>query len=489
MKIPLAMLNALVARVKILAELDITETRKPQDGRSSLSFNDRKIDLRISVIPTFHGEKIVIRILDLTQARTDLDAIGFDKKELGIFQEAISSPQGIVLVTGPTGSGKTSTLYAALKFIKNEKRNIVTIEDPIEYLIEGINQIQVNPIKDVTFANGLRSILRQDPNVILVGEIRDQETAEIAFRSALTGHLVLSTLHTNSTISAVTRLMDLALEPYLIASSIVVIVAQRLVRKICSSCIEEYTPPPALLERYRAEIQAAHIERFYRGKGCLQCDYTGYLGRIAVFEILKVTDQVRSLIAKKAGEAAIFQEGRKNGMKLLIDSALGKVQEGLTTLDELAKVASRVEVEKEPEPSSARAEGVISEPLRARPCLLVVDDEDDLRKILEKRLMDTGFDVLTAVNGQEAVESAMRSHPDLIIMDVMMPVLDGIQSTRILRSKLETAAIPIIMLTAKRAKEDELEGLEAGADDYISKPYDKDKLLARIKILLKRKAR
>ena len=226
-----------------------------------------------------------MRLLDAKEAKIELDKIGFEQKELSIFTETLNRTDGMILVTGPTGSGKTSTLYAALNYIKSETKNIITIEDPIEYLIDGINQMQINPVKNITFANGLKSILRQDPNVILIGEIRDKETSEIAFRASLTGHIVFSTLHTNSAVSSITRLLDIGLEPYLIASSIILIVAQRLVRIICPYCKEEYTPDNETIDRFRTYIEKFNIKKFYKGKGCEQCLFTGFLGRTAIFEI------------------------------------------------------------------------------------------------------------------------------------------------------------------------------------------------------------
>ncbi len=480
MKVPSNLHAPLVVRIKNLARMDIIETRKPQDGRTSILVNDRKIDLRISTIPTFYGEKVVARLLDAKEAKIELDKIGFPEDELNIFIEAINRPEGMILVTGPTGSGKTSTLYAALNFIKSETTNIITIEDPIEYLIGGLNQIQINPFKNVTFTRGLRNILRQDPDVILVGEIRDKETAEIAFRSSLTGHLVFSTLHTNNSVSSITRLLDIGLEPYLISSTLILIVAQRLVRLICPHCKEEYTPNKKLMDKFRIYIDRFNIEKFYRGKGCEQCGFTGFLGRTAIFETLKITEKLKSLITRKSPEDLIFKEASKSGLRLLAESGMKKVASGRTTLEEVARVAEVVEEEGIPErPGEARE----------NPKILVADDEEENLKILEIRLSNAGYEVIKARDGREAVEYAFKEKPDLIVMDVMMPNMDGFEATKTLRSKLATAAIPILMLTAKRDKESELKGLDVGADDYLTKPFDKDKLLARIRMLLRRSDR
>lgn len=352
MKIQPHLQASLIARIKILANLNISETRKPQDGRVRISVNNRKIDLRISTLPTFYGEKIALRVLDKQVAKTELSQIGLSREELRLLIKSASGSQGMILVTGPTSSGKTSTLYAAISFIhKLGGKNIVTIEDPIEYLLHGINQTQVNPIKDFTFATGLRTIVRQDPNVILVGEIRDAETAKIAFRASLTGHLVLSTLHTNSTIATVTRLLDIGIEPYLISSSLVLIVAQRLVRVVCPKCRQPYSPDEKIMTQFAeyGYMDRFTFKEFYSGKGCKDCDFTGFLGRAAIFEILKVTKGIKYLIARKAPEDEIFKEARKEGLKLLIESGIEKVLQGVTTLEEVARVVSTTDLDNCPD--------------------------------------------------------------------------------------------------------------------------------------------
>lgn len=456
-----------IARIKILSNLDIAETRKSQDGRFSILFDHRKIDLRVSMIPVYHGEKAALRILDPQTERNNLLKLGLEQNELDMLVDSIRRPNGMVLVTGPTGCGKTTTLYAALNFIKSEAKNIVTIEDPIEYLVPGINQTQVNLAKEVTFANALRTILRQDPNVILVGEIRDRETADIAFRASLTGHLVFSTLHTNSAAATITRLLDIGLEPYLIASSVVVIIAQRLIRLICPQCREEYAPAAAIISQFQPYLDRHNIKKFYHGKGCHYCNFTGYFGRTAIFEIMRMGEGIRSLISGNAPQDAILREARDAGLKTLVESGIEKVCAGITTLEEVATV---VYVEKE---STA-------------PKILLVDDEEDVLEALEKQLTVSGYRVLKARNGEESVAQAIRERPDLIIMDIFMPVMNGFEATRLLRQRLTTAVIPVMMLTASALKENELKGFDAGADDYITKPFDYDKLLARIKMLLKR---
>jgi type IV pilus assembly protein PilB len=347
LRVPNKFRTSLVARIKILTDLDITETRKPHDGRTRIVLDKKVINLRISTIPTVYGEKVALRLLDIEQVKLELGSLSFKESDLNTLTEAISRPQGMILVTGPTGSGKTTTLYAALNHIKKcGSKNIVTIEDPIEYVIEGINQMQVNPVKNITFANGLRSILRQDPNVILVGEIRDVEAAEIAFRSALTGHLVLSTLHTNSAVAAITRLMDIGLQPYLIASPITLIMAQRLVRLTCTSCKTEYVPDKVFLQKFKYFLDRYKIKKFYKGAGCKECDFTGYLGRIAFFEMLKINEQLRKLIAASASEEQIYSEALKSGMIPLIESGIEKLAAGLTTLEEIVRIADVVDTRK-----------------------------------------------------------------------------------------------------------------------------------------------
>jgi type IV pilus assembly protein PilB len=347
LRVPNKFRTSLVARIKILTDLDITETRKPHDGRTRIILDKKVINLRISTIPTVYGEKVALRLLDIEQVKLELASLSLKESELNTITDAIARPQGMILVTGPTGSGKTTTLYAALNFIKKcGSKNIVTIEDPIEYVIEGVNQMQVNAVKNITFANGLRSILRQDPNVILVGEIRDVEAAEIAFRSALTGHLVLSTLHTNSAVAAITRLMDIGLQPYLIASPITLIIAQRLVRLTCTSCKTEYDPDSMFLHKFRYFLERYKIKKFYKGAGCKECDFTGYLGRIAFFEMFKINEQIRKMIGTGASEDQLYKEALRNGMVPLIEAGIEKLAAGLTTIEEIVRIADVVDTHK-----------------------------------------------------------------------------------------------------------------------------------------------
>ena len=333
---PREMYNAIISRIKILAKLNIAEKRLPQDGRIKMKVAGKEIDLRVSIIPMSHGEGVVMRILDRTAVMLDMDKMGFSKEFLVKFRRIINRPEGMLLVTGPTGSGKTTTLYAVLKEVLSPEIKIVTVEDPVEYSMEGINQIQVNPQINLTFASGLRSILRHDPDVILIGEIRDKETASIAVQASLTGHLVFSTLHTNDSASAFTRLMDMGMEDYLISSCVIGVLAQRLVRKICGKCRETYIPP----EDVRKTAGLKEGEPLYKSRGCDDCNNTGFKGRKCIAEFLFVDDAIRRLILAHKDSGEIMKEAIKRGTKTLYEDGLDSVRRGETTLDELLRVSS-----------------------------------------------------------------------------------------------------------------------------------------------------
>ncbi|GMB07461.1 type IV pilus assembly protein PilB [Thermolongibacillus altinsuensis] len=335
--LPKHMQGMLTARIKILANMDITEHRVPQDGRIKMNIDFHPIDLRVSTIPTIYGEKIVMRVLDLGTALNDINKLGFNKINLQRFIQLIEQPTGIVLITGPTGSGKSSTLYAALNRLNSEEVNIITIEDPVEYQLEGINQIQVNPNVGMTFAEGLRAILRQDPNIIMVGEIRDRETAEVAIRASLTGHLVLSTLHTNDALSTVARLIDMGVEPFLVATSLSGVVSQRLVRRVCRDCQQEQEPTKREIEIFAR--RGLKIEKVMRGRGCPTCNMTGYRGRIALHELMVMTDEMRKVILNGEPLSKLRELAIKNKMIFLIDDGLLKVKQGLTTTEEVLRVS------------------------------------------------------------------------------------------------------------------------------------------------------
>ncbi|TLS39231.1 GspE/PulE family protein [Pseudalkalibacillus caeni] len=336
--LPKHMQSFLIARVKIMANLNITEKRVPQDGRIQVNLDYRPVDLRVSTLPTVYGEKIVLRILDLGNAMNQIEKLDFNKVNYTRFLKMIDKPSGIVLITGPTGSGKSSTLYASLNKLNREETNIITIEDPVEYRLEGINQIQINPNVGLTFASGLRSILRQDPDVVMVGEIRDSETAEIAVRASLTGHLVLSTLHTNDSIATIARLIDMGVEPFLVASSLSGIVAQRLVRRVCRDCSKQ--EEPTVREKEIFKKRGMEITRVIRGKGCGNCNMTGYKGRIAVQEVLLIDDHIQKMIMNNAPMKEIRQYAVSSGTLFLIDDGLLKVKKGLTTTEEVLRVST-----------------------------------------------------------------------------------------------------------------------------------------------------
>ncbi|MGI1691897.1 type II secretion system ATPase GspE [Thermoanaerobacter uzonensis] len=325
-----------VTRVKIMANMNIAERRLPQDGRFEFVSNEKNIDVRVSSLPTVFGEKLVLRLLDKENFVMTKEQLGFDEKDVALFDKLIKRPHGIVLLTGPTGSGKTTTLYAMLKELNKPNINIITVEDPVEYSIEGINQVQVNEKAGLTFATALRSILRQDPDVVMIGEIRDTETAEIAIRSAITGHLVLSTLHTNDAAGAVTRLIDMGIEPYLVSSAVVGVIAQRLARKICDNCKISYKASES--EKKILGLEEKEDITLYRGKGCPVCNKTGYRGRIPIYEIMTITSDIRELINSKASSDVIKEQAVKNGMKTLRESAKKLALEGKTTIDEMLRL-------------------------------------------------------------------------------------------------------------------------------------------------------
>jgi type IV pilus assembly protein PilB len=332
--------SSLTSRIKVLAEMDIAETRAPQDGNFNVKMEKRGFEIRVSTFPTIYGENVVLRILDQTSPLFNLGDLGFSKDMLDLCKQVIRRPNGIILVTGPTGSGKTTTLYAFLNLINSREKNIITIEDPVEYRLALIRQTQINPKAGITFATGLRSILRQDPDVIMIGEIRDRDTSEIAHQAALTGHLVLSTLHTNDAPEAITRLMDIGVEPYLISSSLIGVLAQRLVRTICSDCKTSYQADPNLLSELNDEVlKSKEPLTLHRGKGCKNCKQSGYRGRTGIFELLSVNEKIKQLISEKASTQVIRESAKKMvGMVSLREDGLRKVLKGITTPEEVDRV-------------------------------------------------------------------------------------------------------------------------------------------------------
>ena len=333
--------GGVISRVKILSDIDIAEKRKPQDGRMSVVHNGRKIDLRVATLPTVWGEKIVMRILDNSTASLDLRDLSFLEDNYATYHESFTKPYGMILVTGPTGSGKSTTLYATLNAVSRPEINVITVEDPVEYRLDGINQVQVNPKAGLNFASALRSILRSDPDVVLIGEVRDHETAQIAIEAALTGHMVLSTLHTNDAPSAITRLIEMGIEPFLVGSALDAVVAQRLARKLCDKCKEPYVPNEVELVAARFPwMPGEEIPILHRGVGCATCSKTGYRGRIALHEVMRVTEEIERLAVSHASAAEIAQMARKQGMVALRDDGWRKVISGLTSIEEILRVVA-----------------------------------------------------------------------------------------------------------------------------------------------------
>ncbi len=335
---PKWMQASLVSRIKVMAKMNIAEKRLPQDGRFEVKIGDQSIDIRVSTIPITHGERVVLRLLNKSGSIFRLSELGMVQEKLELLQSLIKSSHGIILVTGPTGSGKTTTLYAILSTINSTDINIITIEDPVEYQLKGVNQIQVNPKINLTFARGLRSIVRQDPDVILIGEMRDLETAEIGVQSALTGHLVFSTLHTNDSSSAITRLVDLGIEPFLISSSVLAVVAQRLIRVLCHHCKEPYVPEPESLERLGLVLEDLKDTVFYRAKSCDKCFQSGYRGRVGIYEILVLNEKLQSMVLKTFDSHQLKREAVASGMTTLYEDGISKVLQGITTIEEVLRV-------------------------------------------------------------------------------------------------------------------------------------------------------
>jgi len=513
MKIPRQAGLPLISRIKIMSSLDIADRLRPQDGRARVAVNGQPIDLRVSTLPAQLGEKVVIRILDSRATVKSLDTLGLNPGEAEAIKRLLENHEGILLVTGPTGSGKTTTLYSAINQIKSEGVNIVTVEDPVEYRMQGIVQVQVQEKAGLTFAAALRSILRQDPNVVLIGEIRDKETAQIAVQASLTGHLVLSTLHTNDAANAVTRLVDIGVEAYKIAASLRGVVAQRLMRKLCPTCKEVWMEAPP--ERLRRWIPSG--TPLYRHAGCPDCAMTGYRGRFSILEILTMNPELERRIA--AGEAAdrIADAARRGGMKTLWDSGLAHVMRGESTLDELTRVVDIPDEAEAPPPADSRVSpstgkvGVPHEPVapvstvfdlleesapparrsgaHGQPAskVLLVDDEDSLRKVMRDLLERDGYIVTEARDGVQALDQVDRVGPDIIVLDLNLPGLDGYGVLSHLRSRPATANIPVIVLTAKGDEDNEVRVFELGADDFLTKPFRARALSARLEAVLGRR--
>ena len=528
MKIPRAAGLPLISRLKIIASLDIANRLRPQDGRARVVVNSVAIDLRVSTLPVSQGEKVVIRILDSSRTVLSLDALGFSDEEAASIEQLLEFRDGIILVTGPTGSGKTTTLYSAIRHIQSEGVNIVTVEDPVEYRLPGIVQVQVHEKAGLTFAAALRSILRQDPDVVLVGEIRDLETAEIAVQASLTGHLVLSTLHTNDAANAVTRLADIGVQGFKIGSSLRGVVAQRLMRTLCTACREERSEAPA--RKLQEWIPDGSSLR--RAVGCPECAMTGYRGRFSIVEVLKVTPRIERLITSGATADKIADAASAEGMRSMWHSGLAHVIEGESTIEELLRVVDmpqddevRDEVLARPsagagpvtESSDRKGApvGVVSSAVPTLPDqvtdrfelvdgvstveetgdgsagirVLLVDDENQLRRVMRDLLERDGYTVFEAKDGAQALEQVDTHAPDILVLDLNLPGLDGYGVITQLRSRQATEDLPIIVLTAKGDEDNEVRVFELGADDFLSKPFRARALSARIQAVLARTRR
>jgi len=513
-KIPKHLQDATISRLKIISGMDISDRRRPQDGRSQLRFDGKRIDLRVSTLPTQYGEKVVIRLLDQKRAQMKMDQLDLTPENLGALQSLLRRPQGMILVTGPTGSGKSSTLYTSLNSVKSATNNIITIEDPIEYQLDGVNQVQINTKAGVTFAGGLRSILRQDPNIIFVGEIRDQETADIALQAAQTGHLLLSTVHTNDAPATVSRLLDLGIEPFLVASALIGILAQRLVRRTCLLCAVPQVPGAEVVERLGGPDRLPREAKWLAGRGCEKCERSGFKGRLAIHELLVVNDELRELISRRAPEHEIRRAARAAGMRTLLEDGITKAAQGLTTLEAVLKVVKRddaaaddepedlvpgdhaqaseekVEVSVKTPPSAVEIKAVEGSEKKER--VLIVEDDRTITSVVKYFLELEGYEVIVAENGLLGFEAAKRQLPQIVVTDCNMPVMDGVAMVKALRAESLTRDISILMLTSGGGVDkvdDETRALDAGADDYIVKPVEPRRLVARIKTLLARSKR
>jgi type II secretory ATPase GspE/PulE/Tfp pilus assembly ATPase PilB-like protein/CheY-like chemotaxis protein len=531
MTLPRAAGLPLISRIKIMASMDIADRLRPQDGRARVAVNGVRIDLRVSTLPASQGEKVVIRILDSRSTVLTLDSLGLGPDELSRVQQLLGSREGIVLVTGPTGSGKTTTLYSILRQIQNKGVNIVTVEDPVEYRLQGIVQVQVNEKAGLTFAAALRSILRQDPDVVLIGEIRDRETAMIAIQASLTGHLVFSTLHTNDAASSVTRLVDIGIESYKIAAALKGVVAQRLLRKLCLKCRVETKEPVA--ERLQRWLPAGIA--LNKAVGCADCAQTGYRGRLAITEVLSTSTEVERRISSAESTERISEAARDAGMKLLWEAGMNHVRAGITSVEELMRVVEIPSDAPAPLPQRPRTPASVPEvspratprdvqvtrapaPAREAPrstpvaapafseafqlvdeveaaarqagkgTVLLVEDEAPLRRVLRDLLERDGYMVVEAQDGVQALDEIDRAAPDVVVLDLNLPRLDGYGVLTHLRSRPKTVDLPVIVLTAKGDEDSEVRVFEYGANDFLTKPFRPRALSARLKSMIKPRA-
>jgi len=457
-------------RFKIMARADIAVRNKPQDGAFRVKVNGRPIDVRLSSLPTVDGEKLVMRVIDSHSPLQTLERLGYDDETLTRFERALSRPDGLVLVTGPTGSGKTTALYAALGHLRTGATNIVTVEDPVERTVSGVTQIPVNTRAGNTFQATLRSILRQDPNIIMVGEVRDAEVAQIVGQAAYTGHLVLTSMHTVDAATAITRLTNLGLEAFKVAESLSAILAQRLVRALCPHCKRTHNDIEARrlgMEHHIASVPAS------AGTGCEHCKNTGFAGRVPIAELLTPTPELRDAIGRGATALEIRAAMRASGIPTMREQALRLVTLGITSIDEVNRVLAE-----DNDAAGLKTQG--------RPRVLVTDDEPITRMLVKLLLEKQNFEVLEAANGRDAVEIAIRERPDLLMIDLNMPEMDGYEAITRVRREMSLAMMPVLVLTSEEGPGVERRVLELGADDYILKPFDPEVLLSRVNAVFRR---
>jgi type IV pilus assembly protein PilB len=486
--VPKPIQGPLISRVKILSGMDISERRKPQDGRGRIRMDRQEADTRVSSMPTMHGETVVIRLLrkETEKAKT-LAEVGLDERDRVVLERALAEPQGLILITGPTGSGKTSSLYAGLATVIRPDINVVTLEDPVEYQMAGVNQVQINERVGLTFAGGLRTILRQDPDIVMVGEIRDPETAAIAMQASMTGHLVLSTLHTNDAPSAVSRLIDMGVEPFLITSSLTLVVGQRLARVPCPRCSEPVEADPKTLELLGLEPEAVEGANLRSGTGCGFCAQTGYQGRVGLFEVVRVTRKLRELIVSRATEVAIKEEAAASGMRSMRADGLAKALAGRTTLEEVLRVTP-------PDPDLARRAGrraggpapaQVASGVKTPPKVLVLDDDAAIVQVAAAVLVD-GYAVMGASEVDEALRMVAAQRPDLLLVDLDLP---GADPTQLLAALRETAArdLPVLLMSAVDDRRARDRALAAGATGFIPKPFGDTELRSEVAAVLRRR--
>ena len=498
-QMPLPALNRVISRIKVMGKLDVADRLRPQDGRARIAIANRTFDLRISTIPARSAEKCVIRILDAGRV-VSIEDVGILEPELSRLKHLLTYRDGIVVVTGPTGSGKTTTMYAALRHIAGEDINIMTVEDPIEYELSGLTQIQVEPKQGVTFASALRAILRQDPDVIFIGEIRDTETAAVAAQASLTGHLVLATLHTNDAVGAIRRLADLGLDSATISTTMRGVIAQRLVRRLNPQCVEEIPADAALTPEEERLATAYGMRPTVRASDTATCRDAAFRGRLPVIQVLEVTPAIEAMIASNQSAAALETAAELAGMRTLRAAGLARVAARQTTLGELERVLGDVDDSKKDEDTGVAADGTPrstigmlasqvaeAEAMPAQPHVLVIDDDGANRTIARALLQSEHYRVTEAVDGAEGLVR-LRSGEiyNLVILDLDMPNVDGREVLKQIRSDVATAGLPVIILTATSDPDAETVLLEQGADDYIRKPFDPRRFLGRVKATMRR---